>query len=58
VDDLLDGLVRLMDSTDEVTGPANFGNPGEHSMRDLASIIVQLTGSSSRIVRRQVSVPP
>jgi UDP-glucuronate decarboxylase len=50
VDDLIDGLVRLMDSGDDVAGPVNLGNPDEHSMLDLAKTIVELCGSSSRIV--------
>jgi len=52
VDDLIDGLVRLMATADSVTGPINIGNPDEFSMRELASIIIELTGSRSRIVHR------
>lgn len=52
VDDLVDGLVRLMATNDEVTGPVNIGNPVELSMRDLASMIIDMTGSQSRIVAR------
>ena len=47
VDDLIDGLVRLMDSPDEVTGPINLGNPVEFTMRQLAEMVVAKTGSSS-----------
>jgi len=50
VDDLVDGLIRLMDSGEDVTGPINLGNPDEYSMRDLARTILDLTGSTSRIV--------
>jgi UDP-glucuronate decarboxylase len=50
VDDLIDGLVRMMDSDAAVTGPINLGNPDEYSMRDLARTILDLTGSTSRIV--------
>jgi UDP-glucuronate decarboxylase len=46
VDDLIDGLVRLMDTTDEVTGPVNIGNPNEFSMRELADLVIEKTGSS------------
>jgi UDP-glucuronate decarboxylase len=52
VDDLIDGLVRLMATDDVVTGPINIGNPDEFSMLELASIIIELTGSRSRIVHR------
>jgi UDP-glucuronate decarboxylase len=50
VDDLVDGLMRLMTTSDEVTGPVNLGNPGEFTIRELAEEVIQLTGSSSRIV--------
>ena len=50
VDDLVDGLVRLMDTPATVTGPLNLGNPEEFSIRALAETIIGLTGSSSRIV--------
>ncbi len=49
VDDLIDALVRLMDSAAEFTGPVNLGNPVEVSMRALAEKIIALTGSSSRL---------
>lgn len=49
VDDLVDGLVRLMSTGDEVTGPINLGNPEEHSMLELAGRIIELTGSRSRV---------
>ena len=52
VDDLIDGLVRLMATADSITGPINIGNPDEFSMLELASIIIELTGSRSRIVHR------
>jgi UDP-glucuronate decarboxylase len=52
VDDLVDGLVRLMKSRDEVTGPINLGNPQEFSIAELAAKIIDLTGSKSRIVHR------
>jgi len=48
VDDLIDGLVRLMHSKDEVTGPINIGNPEEYTMLELAQLIIDLTGSKSR----------
>lgn len=52
VDDLIDGLMRLMDTPDPVTGPINIGNPDEFSMLQLASLVIELTGSRSRIVHR------
>jgi UDP-glucuronate decarboxylase len=54
VDDLIDGLMRLMNTSDEVTGPINIGNPKEFTMLELASMVIELTGSSSRIVYRQL----
>ena len=52
VDDLVDGLVRLMKTSDVVTGPVNLGNPVEFSILELASKVVALTASRSRIVHR------
>ena len=49
VDDLVDGLIRLMDAPDEVTGPINLGNPGEFSIRQLAELTLELTGSTSEL---------
>ncbi|MBN8553774.1 MAG: SDR family oxidoreductase [Caulobacterales bacterium] len=49
VDDLIDGFVRMMDTPEGVTGPVNLGNPGEFTMLELAELILELTGSSSRI---------
>ncbi len=50
VDDLVSGLIRLMESAEEVTGPINLGNPGEFSIRELAEKVVTLTGSNSKII--------
>ncbi|HBO11424.1 MAG TPA: NAD-dependent dehydratase [Halieaceae bacterium] len=52
VDDLVDGLIALMDSPDAVTGPINLGNPREFSIRELAEQVLALTGSSSKLVFR------
>lgn len=49
VDDLVEGLIRMMSTPDEVTGPVNIGNPCEFTMLDLAQKIIELTGSKSRI---------
>ncbi len=50
VDDLVEGLIRLMESAEEVTGPINLGNPGEFSIRELAEKVVAMTASGSKIV--------
>jgi UDP-glucuronate decarboxylase len=52
VDDLVDGLVRLMNSRDDIIGPINLGNPGEFTMLDLASTIIDIVGSRSNVVHR------
>jgi UDP-glucuronate decarboxylase len=52
VDDLIEGFVRLMEAPDDVTGPVNLGNPGEFTIRELAEIIVEMTGSRSELVSR------
>jgi UDP-glucuronate decarboxylase len=52
VDDLIEGMVRLMNTADTVTGPINVGNPGEFTMLELAEKIIQLTGSKSKIIYR------
>lgn len=52
VDDLIDGLVRLMASGPEVTGPINLGNPHEISVRGLAEEVLRLIGSTSQLVKR------
>ncbi|HMI41607.1 MAG TPA: UDP-glucuronic acid decarboxylase family protein [Sphingomicrobium sp.] len=49
VDDLIDGLIRLMNSDAEITGPINLGNPNEFSMRELAEAVLKKTGSKSAI---------
>jgi len=52
VDDLIDGLDRLMDTSHDVIGPINLGNPKEFTILELASQVIDLTGSRSRIVHR------
>ncbi len=49
VDDLIDGLISLMDSPAEFTGPVNLGNPVENTMRELAELVLDITGSASPI---------
>lgn len=48
-DDLIDGLIKMMNSADDFFGPVNIGNPGEFTMLQLAEMIIELTGSSSEI---------
>ena len=49
VDELIDGFIRLMDSSDEFTGPVNLGNPVEFTIKELAEKVVDMTGSKSQI---------
>ena len=50
VDDLVEGMVRMMETGEEFTGPVNIGNPGEFTMLELAQKVIELTGSASKIV--------
>ncbi len=50
VDDLIECMVRFMASPDDFTGPMNMGNPGEFTIRELAGKVIDLTGSSSKII--------
>ncbi|MFJ4158765.1 UDP-glucuronic acid decarboxylase family protein [Microbacterium testaceum] len=52
VDDLVDGMVRLMNTDHSVTGPINVGNPGEFTMLELANAVLEITGSTSTIEHR------
>lgn len=52
VDDLIDGMIRLMDSPDDTTGPINLGNPEEFTILALAEKIIEMTGSRSQITFR------
>jgi len=49
VDDLIDGFVKLMGTSDDFTGPVNLGNPGEFTIRQLAETVLKLTGSRSKL---------
>jgi UDP-glucuronate decarboxylase len=51
VDDLISGMIALMETEDEVTGPVNVGNPGEFTIRELATKVIELTGSKSEIIQ-------
>lgn len=50
VDDMVEGVLRLMATNDTVTGPINLGNPGEFTMKELAQMVVELTGTNSKLV--------
>ncbi|MEM1140148.1 MAG: UDP-glucuronic acid decarboxylase family protein [Pseudomonadota bacterium] len=50
VDDLVDGLLGLMNTDDDITGPINLGNPGEFTILELAEAVLELTGSKSKLV--------
>ena len=54
VDDLVDGLVTLMETPPEVTGPVNLGNPVEFTMRELAEVVLEMVGSKSKLVTREL----
>jgi UDP-glucuronate decarboxylase len=56
VDDLIAGLIALMETGPEVTGPVNIGNPGEFTMQELATKVIELTGSKSELVHQPL--PP
>ncbi len=60
VDDLIEGMIRMMNGPDEFTGPVNLGNPGEFSIRELAERIVAMTASRSQIVYKTLPLndPP
>jgi UDP-glucuronate decarboxylase len=49
VNDLIDGMIKLMDSPVDLTGPVNIGNPGEFTMIELAELVIKLVGGSSKI---------
>ncbi len=53
-DDLVDGLIRLMDTPPSEMGPINLGNPAEFTMLELAELVIELTGSRSRLVHREL----
>ena len=56
VDDLVEGMIRMMASSDEFTGPVNIGNPNEFTILQLAELIIKLTNSKSKIIR--MPLPP
>jgi UDP-glucuronate decarboxylase len=56
LDDLVEGMIRMMNCDDGFTGPVNLGNPDEFTIQELADLTLELTKSKSRIVRRPL--PP
>jgi UDP-glucuronate decarboxylase len=50
VSDLVEGMIRMMNTDDDFTGPVNIGNPGEFTMLELAEKVIQMTDSKSRII--------
>jgi UDP-glucuronate decarboxylase len=56
VDDLIEGFLRMMAAPDDITGPMNLGNPVETSVAELAKLVVELTGSRSKIVYRPLPI--
>jgi UDP-glucuronate decarboxylase len=56
VDDLVEGMIRMMASREEFTGPVNLGNPGEFTILQLAEMVIRLTNSKSKIIR--MPLPP
>ncbi len=54
VDDLIDGMIKMMNTNDHFTGPVNLGNPNEISMNKLASLILELSNSKSEITYRDL----
>jgi UDP-glucuronate decarboxylase len=52
VDDLVEGLIRMMATPADVAGPINLGNPGEFTIRQLAELVIEMTGSGSKLVSK------
>ncbi|MFM9024273.1 MAG: NAD-dependent epimerase/dehydratase family protein, partial [Planctomycetaceae bacterium] len=55
-DDLVEGIIRMMNGPDDFTGPVNIGNPGEFTIRQLAELTLELTGSTSKLVEKPLPV--
>jgi UDP-glucuronate decarboxylase len=51
-DDLVEGMIRMMNSAGEHIGPINLGNPGEFTIRELADMVIEITGSKSKVVEK------
>jgi UDP-glucuronate decarboxylase len=55
-DDLVEGIIRMMNGPDDFVGPVNIGNPGEFTIRQLAELTLELTGSKSKLVEKPLPV--
>ncbi len=55
-DDLVEGFVRMMNCSNDFVGPVNIGNPGEFTIRELAELVIELTGTKSKIIKKPI--PP
>ena len=55
-DDLVEGMIRMMNGPDDFVGPVNIGNPGEFTIRQLAELTLELTGSTSQLVQKPLPV--
>jgi UDP-glucuronate decarboxylase len=55
-DDLVEGIIRMMNGPDEFIGPVNIGNPGEFTIRQLAELTQELTGSTTPLVQKPLPV--
>ncbi|MCE5302564.1 MAG: SDR family oxidoreductase [Planctomycetaceae bacterium] len=55
-DDLIEGMIRMMDGSDDFIGPVNLGNPGEFTILELARLVLELTGSQSKLVYRSLPI--
>lgn len=55
-DDLIEGIIRMMNGSDEFIGPVNLGNPSEFTIQQLADLTIELTGSSSKIIKKPLPV--
>jgi UDP-glucuronate decarboxylase len=51
-DDLIDGMMRMMNGPDDFIGPVNLGNPGEFTIRELAEMVIEMTGAKSKLVQK------
>jgi UDP-glucuronate decarboxylase len=51
-DDLVEGIIRMMNCQDRFIGPCNLGNPGEFTIRELAEQVIELTGANAKLVKR------
>ena len=56
MDDLIDGMIKMMNSKEAITGPINIGNPNEFSILELAESVISLTGSKSKIIYKALPI--